>query len=74
MSAASASIVTTERRSIGPEKMPGLCRAFCFRKYSRPPAGEQPEAASWTPFALARCENGARGMKLTRLTRTAEAR
>jgi hypothetical protein len=35
-------------------------------KKARPPTGEQSETASFTPFALARCENGAGARCATR--------
>ena len=49
------------RLSICRTIMPGLVPGIFFdaSKRTRPPAGELPEAASLTPFPLARCENGA---------------
>ena len=67
MSDANASTATTENPTsdFAMWRCPAQRRAFLhvIKKITRPPAGEQPETASLTPFTLARCEYGAGGLK-----------
>lgn len=56
MSVANAFIGTTETILSVKNARPRAGHFFCASIRSRPPTGEQPEAASLTPLTLARCE------------------
>src|SRR5262245_19115728 len=78
MSGANAYTATTELRYLIELFLPGNVAGQIFRscmrqKNARSPTGEQSETASFTPFALARCET-AREPGALRGTRTAEVR